>query len=97
MHLLLNLSVVTIHTFATGAPRDRYLAAIVRALWYCMARADVTPVYEHTPGVLMTIWDTLSRMSISESYQQKAANIVASLSLNRREIKSYHLDFHDFL
>lgn len=90
-------NLATIQTFARGAPRDRYLAAIARALWYCMARADVTPVYEHTPGLLMTIPDTLSRMSTSEAYKKQAAEIIASMSLQRREIRSYHLDFHDFL
>lgn len=90
-------NLATIQTFARGAPRDRYMAAIARALWYCLARADVTPVYEHTPGLLMTIPDTLSRMSISEVYKHKAAEIIDVLSLQRQEIRSYHLDFHDFL
>lgn len=84
-------NLATIHTFERGAPRDKYLAAIARALWYCM------PVYEYTPGHLMTIPDTLSRMSISDIHAQKAANIITDLSLMRKQIHAYHLDFHDFL
>lgn len=90
-------NLATIHTFERGAPRDKYLAAIARALWYCLARADVAPVYEYTPGLLMTIPDTLSRISISHDYATKAAGIINDLSLQRKEICSYHLDFHDFL
>lgn len=90
-------NLATIRTFERGAPRDRYLAAIARALWYCLARADVSPVYEYTPGLLMTIPDTLSRMSTSKVYAEKAARIIGDLSLQRKQICSYHLDFHDFL
>lgn len=90
-------NMATIETFSRGAPRDRYMAAIARALWYCLARADVTPVYEHTPGVLMSIPDALSRMTLSHAYEKKAFDIIAKLCLERKEIRPYHLDFHDFI
>lgn len=90
-------NMASIDTFARGAPRDRYMAAIARAMWYSLARADITPIYEYTPGFLMTIPDTLSRMSVSKSYEYKAAQIIAALHLVRKEICPYHLNFHDFL
>lgn len=55
----------TIETFMKGFPRDRYLATIARALWYYLARADVTPIYQHVPGQgcqcqnLITNWPDL--------------------------------------
>lgn len=90
-------NVASIETFSRGAPRDKYMAAIARAMWYCLARADVTPIYQYTPGTLMTIPDALSRMSISDSYRLKAVDIIKNLSLERKEIRQYHLDFHDFI
>lgn len=64
-------NIAAIQSFERGAPRDRYLAAITRALWYCLARADVTPVYEYTPGLSMTIPDALSPMSTSQVYAER--------------------------
>lgn len=87
----------TIESFSRGAAKDRYLAAISRAIWYCMARADVTPIYEYTPGELMTIPDSLSRMSLSPAYYSLARAIICQYSLQQKEIHSYHLDFHNFL
>lgn len=51
----------TIESFARGAPRDRYLAGIARALWYCLARANIMPIYEHVASINMVVPDTLSR------------------------------------
>lgn len=87
----------TIESFSRGTAQDKYLAAISRAMWYCMARADVAPVYEYTPGVLMTIPDALSRMSLSEKHRSIASKIICQYALVQKDIKPYHLDFHNFL
>lgn len=86
-----------IESFSRGAAKDKYLAAISRALWYCMARADVTPIYEYTPGHLMVIPDALSRMFLTDQHKQIAQRIIVDLHLTQHCVKSYHMDFHDFL
>lgn len=90
-------NMATIETFTKGSPRDKYLAGIARALWYCLARADVNPIYEHVPGIDMVIPDALSRISISKSYHDLAASIIAHHNLRFVPIQGHQLDFHNFL
>lgn len=85
----------TIETFMKGSPCDKYLAGI--ALWYCLACADVTPVYEHVPGLDMVIPDALSRMSISKSYYDLARSIIQSYNLRQVQIHGHQFDFKNFL
>lgn len=87
----------TIECLSKGTARDPYMAAISRAMWYVMARADVTPAYRYTPGELMTIPDALSRRTISATHRSLADNIIESLNLQHKEFKPYYLDFADFL
>lgn len=60
-------NVAAMESFARGAARDKFLATISRAMWYCMARADIQPIYQYTPGKLMVIPDALSRIAISST------------------------------
>lgn len=90
-------NLATIQSFSRGAPKDKYLAAITRALWYCLAHADIDPIYTYVPGEQMTIPDALSRMSISQEFRDLAATIIKRLALHRVQIKGHQLDFHGFL
>lgn len=90
-------NMATIETFAKGSPRDKFLAAIARALWFCLACADVSPIFEHVPGHDMVIPDALSRMSVSQAYFDLASSIIKSRKFRRREIHGHHFDFHNFM
>lgn len=87
----------TIECFNRGTARDPYMAAISRAMWYVLARADATPIYQYTPGDQMTTADALSRMLISPQHRAIADDIISTCNLERREIKPYYLDFSGFM
>lgn len=90
-------NVAAMESLSKGTARDNFLAAISRAAWYCMARADVKPIYKYTPGQLLTIPDALSRMSISPAQHEVACSIIQRLKIREKRFYSYYLDFHDFL
>lgn len=90
-------NVAAMESLSKGAARDRFLAAIARAAWFCLARADVKPVYQYTPGQLMTIPDALSRMCLSAAHYYSACSIIDRLKLRKKKFHSHYLDFHDFL
>lgn len=88
-------NVAAIESFSRGAARDTYPAAISRAMWYCLARADVNPIYQYTPGHLMSIPDALSRMHISPHHYDQARAVVHQLDVSPKPF--HYLHFHDFL
>lgn len=90
-------NIATIESFTRGSARDKYLAAISRAMWYCLARADVNPIYQYVPGHLMYIPDALSRMHLSPSYDALARRIIERLRITQKVFHNHYLDFHDFL
>lgn len=87
----------TIECFSRGTARDPYMAAISRAMWYVMARADITPIYVHMPGELMTTADALSRMAISDVHKKTATQIIEAMNLCEVKLKPHYLDFSEFL
>lgn len=83
----------TVECLARGTAHDPYMAAIARA----MARADVTPIYQHVPGELMNVPDVLSRIALSDTHRAIAVDIIQSLNIQEIPMKPYYLDFADFL
>lgn len=90
-------NIAAMESFTRGSARDNFLAAISRAMWYCIARADIRPIYQYTPGELMFIPDALSRMHTSTAHRRTADTIIHDFNLSYRPFKPYLLDFHDFL
>lgn len=90
-------NMATIECFSRGTARDSYMAAISRAMWYVMARADITPIYAHVPGEQMVSADALSRMTVSEPHRIIATQIIHHNKLREVKLKSHYLDFSDFL
>lgn len=102
--VLLNCdNVAAIESFSRGSARDTFLAAISWAMWYCLAKADINPIYQYTPGHLMSVPDTLSRMHTSQHHHDHARDIITRLNhyitrLNQyKPFHNHYLDFHDFL
>lgn len=90
-------NIATIECFNRGTARDPFMAAISRAMWYVLARADITPIYRHTPGEQMTAADALSRMHFSHSHRDIATNLIQQEELKEITMKPHYLDFSDFL
>lgn len=90
-------NIATIDCFTRGTARDSYMAAISRAMWYVMARADITPIYVHIPGEQMTSTDALSRMAFSEQHRNIATQIIHDMKLTEVKLQPHYLDFSEFL
>lgn len=90
-------NIATIECFARGTARDPYMAALSRAIWFVLARADITPIYCHVPGHLMITADALSRMHSSDSHRRLAYEIICERNLKEVHFKQHFLDFGDFV
>lgn len=90
-------NIAAMESFNKGAARDPYLAAISRAMWFCMARADIKPLYQYTPGHLIIIPDALSCSFLSAGHYANATEIILYLDICPKKFYSHYLDFHDFL
>ena len=86
-----------VQVFNSGKARDKYLAAIVRATWKTLARADVSMVTTHAPGTSMEIPDSMSRFYLNEHHRQIALKHIDRLGVKKKCIRNYHFDFADFL
>lgn len=87
----------TIMVLSRGGAKDPHLAAIVRAVWLVVAKADIKIIYKHVPGVNMEIPDTFSRAYLEDKYKEKTDNLVKELALNRKVVRNYHFDFHNLI
>lgn len=87
----------TVQVITRGGQRDKYLAAIARAIWYVAARTDVKLVFTHVPGERMQLADSLSCMTSSPSHKRLAEKFIADLKLKFKEVKAYHFNFVNFV
>lgn len=81
----------------SGRAKDKYLAAIVRATWKVIAKADVTLIATHVPGTNMEIPDSLSRYYINDHHKAITHSYISELALTKTYIKDYHFDFVGFI
>lgn len=86
----------TVQVITRGGTRDKYLAAIARAIWFVAARTDVKLVFTHVPGERMQLADSLSRMTSSPPHKRIACEFISELKLKCQEVKPFHFNFINF-
>ena len=74
-----NLPAVSV--LQTGRGKNHVVLEAARQAWMVQALFQVSIIYEHIPGRLNTLADTLSRAPLSHNHMLKAQNDVASLGL----------------
>ena len=70
-----------VNVFTTGRARDPYLMACARAMWMLQATCQFKLVFVHTPGVEMTVADSLSRAPFDQGAKRRAEFIMEINSL----------------
>ena len=59
-------NMAAVQVFNSGKARDKHLAAIVRAIWKEIEKADITLIATHCPGSTMEIPDSMSLYYIND-------------------------------
>lgn len=85
-----------ISALSSGRVCDMILAAIARAIWYHAASRDLTVLFTHKPGEMISGADALSRAGISLSHKRRADKFVEQNLLSRVKLSPHFSNYQKF-